>query len=149
MKQQLSAGGVVFTTLGDSVRLLMIEDRWGRWSFPKGHVEQGETPVQAALREVEEETGVTGDVLAELGDVQYYFRDGPDLVKKRAIYFLIKAESENIVPQTEEIRHAAWVPLEEVWKKSGYENNTIIIERAQAAISKKHFLRSEGCGDGH
>ncbi|MEW6243754.1 MAG: NUDIX hydrolase [Bacillota bacterium] len=137
MKQQLSAGGVVFTGSGDSVRLLMIEDRWGRWSFPKGHVEQGETLIQAALREVEEETGITGVVLAELGDVQYYFWDGPDLIKKRAVYFLIKAESENIIPQTEEIHDAAWVPLDEVSKKKGYDDNRVIIERARAALSEQ------------
>jgi 8-oxo-dGTP pyrophosphatase MutT (NUDIX family) len=65
-----SAGGLVVE--GD--RILLISTQGGRrWQLPKGHIEEGETAEQAALREVREETGVTGQVMAPLSEVEYWF----------------------------------------------------------------------------
>ena len=81
-----SAGGVVYRDGPDGPLILMIADRQGRWSFPKGMVNSGEEPPEAARREVRE-TGVEGEVLSLLGETHYFFRQGGQLVSKK-VYFL-------------------------------------------------------------
>ena len=74
---EFSAGGLVVDLAGDVPRGALIgrTDRQGRllWSLPKGHIEDGETAEQAALREVEEETGIAGEIVAELGVIDFWF----------------------------------------------------------------------------
>ena len=82
-----SAGGLVVL----ASRILLISTQNGRrWQLPKGHIEEGETAEQAALREVREETGVTGRMLAPLSEVEYWFVEkGTRRVHKRVDYFLL------------------------------------------------------------
>src|SRR6476646_10600368 len=74
---EFSAGGLVLDLRGDVPRgaLIARTDRHGRllWSLPKGHIEAGETAEQAAIREVEEETGIIGSVVAPLGTIDFWF----------------------------------------------------------------------------
>ena len=74
---EFSAGGLVLDLAGDIPRgaLIARTDRHGRllWSLPKGHIEAGETAEQAAVREVEEETGIAGTILGELGTIDFWF----------------------------------------------------------------------------
>ncbi|MBT9253898.1 MAG: NUDIX domain-containing protein, partial [Brockia lithotrophica] len=64
---EVSAGGIVYRRGARGPEILVIEDRFGRIAYPKGHLEAGETPEQAALREVEEETGIRGTIEGYLG----------------------------------------------------------------------------------
>jgi ADP-ribose pyrophosphatase len=68
VKPSVSAGGLVFNLEGE---VLLIRDRLGYWVYPKGHIEEGESPQEAARREVEEETGVRAKALAPLGTTRY------------------------------------------------------------------------------
>lgn len=109
---------------------MLIRDRFGRWSLPKGHIEAGETPERAALREIEEETGVTGRVLARLPQTRYFFRDGETLVEKVVHYFLVEETGGTERPQVEEISEVRWFAPGEIDVLTQYENNRPVLAKA-------------------
>ena len=83
-----SSGGVVARRVDESVHLLLIRDPYGKWGLPKGHVENGESSREAAVREVREETGLTHlEPGPSLGTIDWYFRLKGDLVHKFCDYF--------------------------------------------------------------
>lgn len=132
--KEFSAGGAVFRKVREQTEILLILDRFGRTTLPKGHLEEGETMKQAALREVEEETGIQAQIVGEpLGIVTYRFDvPGKGAVEKEVTYYLMKAETGVTKAQIKEIREAIWYPLEQVRQvhaKSGYDNNNMIIDR--------------------
>lgn len=90
--REYTAGGVVFRRSGESIEILMIQDRLGRWTIPKGHVEEGESLEQTALREVAEETGLTrlrlGDKLEKL---HFFYRKEGKLIFMTTHVFLMEA----------------------------------------------------------
>ena len=135
MRKEYSAGGIVFQKSNDHVEMLLIKDRYGKISLPKGHVESGETTKQAALREVFEETGMIGKIVSEvIGSVTYMFEHpGFGQIEKVVTYYLIEAIGGNLQAQLSEIRQVLWVPIDQVYAlhlKEGYENNHEIMKKA-------------------
>ncbi|MDI3327035.1 MAG: NUDIX domain-containing protein [Alicyclobacillaceae bacterium] len=131
---EIAAGGVVVRRTDEGWHFLMIDDRYGRVSLPKGHRDPGETTEETALREIEEETGVRGRIRGLLGTVRYDYQtpDGRS-GQKEVYYYLVEAETEGIRPQVEEIAGARWVRAEEalqLQRERGYPNNTAILEAA-------------------
>ena len=97
---ETSAGGVVFRREPDGIRFLLIRDPYENWGLPKGHVEGEETPVEAALREVAEETGLPGLRAAEeLPTIDWYFRDRGRLVHKFCHFYLVESPVGDPTPQ--------------------------------------------------
>lgn len=133
--KEVSAGGVVFR--GDEV--LLIQDAFGRATFPKGLLEPGETAEEAALREIEEETGIRGVLRAELGTTSYIYRAASrGKINKLVHYYLVEAVSGQLTPQLEEIASAQWVKISragEILRDQGYENNRVVFSRALRAMS--------------
>ncbi|OUM87476.1 MAG: NTP pyrophosphohydrolase [Bacillus thermozeamaize] len=133
--REISAGGLVYRRLEDgSISLLSLTDRFGRYSLPKGKQEQGETLEETALREIREETAITGEVEQPLGVVAYtYYHPEYGQMKKEVHYYLVRALTEELHPQLEEISGIAWVDPDTFLKchrENGYENNTPIIKQA-------------------
>src|SRR5947209_13550727 len=94
---ETSAGGLVVADDGISeprAALIGRLDRRGRllWSLPKGHVEEGETPADTAVREVSEETGILGRVIAPLGTIDFWFVAGGKRIHKTVHHYLLLAE---------------------------------------------------------
>ena len=120
-----SAGGLVVR--GEDV--LLIAPRPGRWQLPKGHVERGEAPTEAAVREVREETGVEGRLVEKLGDIRYVYtanweeRKG-ERIFKVVSFFLLRAGRGRIGEIDEamqvEVAEARWLPLEEAPRLLSY-----------------------------
>lgn len=110
-----AAGGIVCNECGE--RLMIF--RLGRWDFPKGKVEEGESYAEAAVREVEEETGLRNIMLREPLDSTFHtYELNGEPVLKETHWFNMFAHSQSLVPQTvEDITQAVWVPEEEVDKK--------------------------------
>lgn len=134
MRELISAGGVVFNDNGGELKLLMILDRFGHWTFPKGKVEEGENAEEAALREIREETGIGGTVVGLLGDTAYAYAHDEETIHKRVLYYLVKANGSKIIPAEAEIAGAEWVSPEEADKRCGYENNRELVKRAMDAL---------------
>lgn len=102
LRKESPAGALVYRQKTAEVELLLLKHRFGgHWSFPKGHVEEGETEVETALREVHEETGLT--IRLEEGfrqSVEYYPRPN---IRKQVVYFLGYADDDRTRRQEEEI----------------------------------------------
>ncbi len=140
--RERSAGAVVFRRGPDGVQLLLIKDRFGRWSLPKGHVEAGETPAEAAVRELREETGVGGRIVGELPGTRYFFRRGADSVEKEVAYFLAEAVEGTPNPQAGEIEEVRWVTPAEIRDLPQYDNNVPVLRAALERLG----LAGEGGG---
>lgn len=122
---EISAGGLVVDRAGPVPQGALIGrlDRRGRllWSLPKGHLEEGESAEDAAIREVEEETGIRGLVLSKLGVIDFWFVAGGARVHKTVHHFLLEATSGALSDADVEVDQVAWVPLAEVPGRLAYD----------------------------
>ncbi len=125
IKREFSAGGVLFK--GDEV--LLIKNPSGKWTFPKGNVEEGERPEDTAVREVEEETGIKGKIVKPLGDVKYWYMLKGEKIFKRVVYYLMEYEGGEPSPSWE-VQDARFFPAEEVKKLLKYKGDKEIFKRA-------------------
>ncbi len=139
-KRELSCGGIIYRKREGQVEFFFIRDPYGRWTFPKGHQELGETFVETAVREIDEETGLRGlHYLAPLGQTRFNFRRGKTTIQKTVHLFLFEvppARKEQL-PGIEGITEAQWFPLEKAKKISGYRNLDRLLSKA-IRLAKEH-----------
>jgi len=130
-----SAGGMAYCRTGQGTDVLLIRDRFGRWTLPKGIIEPGEQPEEAALREIREETGVKGTIECAIGSTTYWYTNVEgERVHKVVDYFLVEAVSREIQAEASEIEEVLWVPMEQVLEMEHYANNRRLVESALALL---------------
>jgi ADP-ribose pyrophosphatase YjhB (NUDIX family) len=138
--EEVSAGGLVVDATGDVVRGVLIgkHDRKGRlvWSLPKGHVETGETLEQTAVREIEEETGVTAEVRHKLGEVDYWFMLHGEKIHKTVHHFLLRFVSGELCDRDVEVAEVAWVPLAEIPAKLAYPDERRLVAQVPELLPR-------------
>lgn len=138
-QRETSAGGVVFRRApGGEVHYLVIRDSYENWGFPKGHLEPGEPPLDAARREVAEETGLQSlEPRGALEVIDWYFRFRGRTIHKYCHFFLFESESGEPVPQTDEgITACVWKPLDEALSTISYANAREVLQRAAARVEE-------------
>jgi 8-oxo-dGTP pyrophosphatase MutT (NUDIX family) len=119
------AGGIVVKGRGSELRVLLVTAKRqpSQWVFPKGHIEDGETVEQAAIREVEEEAGVIAEVLSPIGTLEFRNARGP----VRAQFYLMTFVSEG--PPRED-RRRGWFTAAEAKRALSYEDSRMLVSRA-------------------
>jgi 8-oxo-dGTP diphosphatase len=134
-KDVVSAGGVVVDDRPDGSRwVLLIVHRsmsgHPRWTLPKGGIEDGETPEQAGVREVREETGHTATIVAPLATISYTFVWRPDRVRyqKQVHYFLMRWDGSPPGERDDEAEHVEWVPHSVALLRLAHRNERELVE---------------------
>ena len=142
---ETSAGGLVIDGIDGPketqvAALIGRIDRRGRmlWSLPKGHIEQGETAEQTAIREVAEETGIQGSVLAALGSIDYWFVTEGRRVHKTVHHYLMRFSGGELSDEDVEVTEVAWVPLRELPSRLAYADERRLAEVADELIDRLH-----------
>jgi 8-oxo-dGTP pyrophosphatase MutT (NUDIX family) len=145
--QERSAGGVVVRDGGEVIVIVPTRraaDGSKVLCLPKGHLDPGETALQAAQREVREETGVQADLLQDLGEVRYWYRRDGRAVPKSVIFFLFRYLSGDTADHDDEVEEARWMSLQEAHKVLSYEGEREMVQRALTALGKPGEPQDEG-----
>ena len=135
---EVSAGGLVVDTTGKLGLLIGRRDQKDSsgkrilWSLPKGHIEEGETPEQAALREVQEETGIESVIEKSLGVIDFWFMAGGKRIHKTVHHYLFRESGGLLSPQETEVDEVAWFPLAEIVERLAYPDEKKLISRTNA-----------------
>lgn len=140
--EEISAGGVIVDVHQGAARVAVIarRNRAGRveWCLPKGHLESNETLEETAVREVAEETGIDGRVLAPLGIIDYWFSASGLRVHKVVHHYLLEATGGALSvegdPDAEAI-DVAWFPLDDVHSQLTFPNEQRIAQVAWARLA--------------
>ncbi len=142
MKLEFSAGGVVFKKEANNVYILVAQhSQHHGWVFPKGliddHSPSGtkETQEEAALREVEEETGVVGKILKPLSPISFWYVWNKEKIKKTVYYFIMEYVSGDINKHDQEMENVEWLNSDEIEKRLTFKSDKKVWEEAKKVIS--------------
>ena len=149
VSKERSAGGLVLSGLAEAVddtdtvdvsriyvAVIGRVDKRGRllWSFPKGHVEPGETEESTAEREVWEEPGLSGEVCGDLGTIDYWFVSDGVRIHKTVHHYLMRYRDGELNDEDPEVTEVAWVPLEGLVQRLAYSDERKLARRAYSRV---------------
>ena len=138
VKHERSAGGLVLRRERGTYSGLLIGRSTPRiWSLPKGHIEPNESIEMAALREVQEETGIEATIIVKLSDIRYWFYANKMKHSKIVHFFLMRYVNGIPQPQEGEVDEVSWVRLDEMQEMLTHVNERRLIEIAQMIVKEK------------
>jgi 8-oxo-dGTP pyrophosphatase MutT (NUDIX family) len=143
MRREFSAGGVVVRRLRGAWQLAAIRPagKTDVWALPKGLIGRREEPAATALREVTEETGVTGRLVQKLGDVRYVYTWKGERVFKIVSFFLVRYQAGRLgeidPAMRREVAETRWLPLEDAPRLLAYKGEREMAERALQILARQ------------
>lgn len=139
--EETSAGGLVLDGSSTNMRAPLIGrlDRRGRlsWSLPKGHLELGESSEQAAVREVWEETGIRGEIIAPLGTIDFWFVAETQRIHKTVHHFLMFSVGGELNADDPEVVAVEWVPIAEMSARLAYADERRLLDRVPQLLAER------------
>jgi bis(5'-nucleosidyl)-tetraphosphatase len=137
MIEETSAGIVLFRKEGSKILFLLLHYPSGHWDFVKGKMEKGESIHQTAIRETEEETGITDITFLENFEewIEYNFQYQGELVHKKVVFFLAETKTENVKISHEHVDYT-WMDYTTSMEKTTFDNAKTVLTKAQMLLSK-------------
>jgi 8-oxo-dGTP pyrophosphatase MutT (NUDIX family) len=137
MIEETSAGIVLFRKEGSKILFLLLHYPSGHWDFVKGKMEKGESIHQTAIRETEEETGITDITFLENFEewIEYDFQYQGELVHKKVVFFLAETKTENVKISHEHVDYT-WMDYTTSMEKTTFDNAKTVLTKAQMLLSK-------------
>jgi len=140
MKHEFSAGIILFYKGRRGLEYLLIYSKVTKyWGFPKGKIERNESKIEAALREIKEETGLDASLVDGFEfPVNYFFRDKEKQMIKKTVYFFVGRAPVKQVQLSREHDDFVWLPYEEAVAQISYSNDRHALEEGHEFL-KKHL----------
>jgi 8-oxo-dGTP pyrophosphatase MutT (NUDIX family) len=137
-EREFSAGGVVVRdgAVAVVVPLRDSPERRRVLALPKGHIDPGESPPEAAAREVREETGVEADLVEKLGDVRYWYQRAGRRIFKVVTFYLFRYRAGSVDDHDHEIEEARWIPLEKAAHELSFPGEREMVARALSRLDE-------------
>ena len=134
--RERSAGGVVVR--GEEVVVIVPTRRASDGSrvlaLPKGHIDPGENALQAATREVREETGIVGEPITELGETRYWYRRDGQTIPKSVCFYLFSYVEGSTDDHDDEVEEARWIALQDAQSELSHTAEREMVARAVAYL---------------
>ena len=138
VQKEVSAGGVIYRRGDDGIEVVLASRRTRRgdlaWGLAKGGIEEGETIEDAAVREVREETGLAGEIEADLGDTKYFYVWDDVRIRKTVHFFLMRHTGGDSDDRDDEMEEVRWFPLERALKRAAYRGERDVLQRAAGLL---------------
>ncbi len=140
---QVSAGGVIFREEGGVIEIALITPKGKNqgkvWCLPKGLIVKGESVEHAAIREVEEETGLRGKVIDRIERIQYWYtirdEEGNAIKRLKTVYFfLIRCTGGDIGDHDDEVAEVRWFPVDDAIDRASYKSEKYVVSRGKMMI---------------
>ncbi|MEK7702978.1 MAG: NUDIX hydrolase [Nitrospirota bacterium] len=148
IRHRTSSGGVLYRENENGLEVVLISHRgfngFEKWCLPKGTVEEGESLEETALREVREETGIFGQVVEKLGEIQYEFYSKQDREKifKSVHFYLLVYVSGSELDHDDEADEARWFPIDAAEEKLTHINEAAMVKSAKVALANSQVNRA-------
>jgi 8-oxo-dGTP pyrophosphatase MutT (NUDIX family) len=149
IKRLTSAGGVIFRKNDDGIDIALVAVNpvkrllsagvKSRWCLPKGIIDKNESEEMTAVREVREETGLSGEIIGKIGSISYWYflTDENARLNKTVHFYLMKYASGNTADHDHEVDDAQWFPADEALEKLTYKGEREILQKAKKLIEKE------------
>ena len=137
MIEETSAGIVLFRKDNSEILFLLLHYPSGHWDFVKGKMEEGETTQQTAIREAQEETGITDIVFVDDFEewIEYNFQVQGELVHKRVVFFLAETKTKEVLISHEHLNYT-WADYQTAMEKTTFSNARSILSKSKSILTK-------------
>ncbi len=145
MPVERSAGAIIFRRERGTLKYLVLHYGLGHWDFPKGHIEKGEKPEEAAKREIREETGIKVIKFIEgfKETIKYFFKWKGQSIFKIAVFYLAETKTNRVKISWEHLGFK-WLPYEEALKQLTFKNAKEILEKAHKFLTDRPIMSLQG-----
>jgi len=137
MIEETSAGIVLFRKEDSKILFLLLHYPSGHWDFVKGKMEKGESTHETAIREAQEETGITDITFLENFEewIKYDFQYQGELVRKKVVFFLAETKTKEVMISHEHLDYT-WMDYNTSMEKTTFDNAKTVLTRAQILLTK-------------